>query len=141
MSQEQDTFSDEEVPLRYYLTVLLRKWWVVASVLTVTVASAMAFSLFQQVPDVYSTQTKLLVVAPISERLVAEQIGGSPLQGANFPVGTLSTLATASDLLQTIIVDLDLRELDTGLPLVFERLADMMTATVTAGGARVLAPP
>lgn len=133
MTQETDTFPDEEFPLRHYLSVLLRKWWVVAFVVAVTVASAMIFSLFQQVPEIYGTQTKLLVVAPVSERLVAEQIGGSPLQGANFSVETLSTLATASDLLQTIIVELDLRELDTGLPLVYERLAGMMTATVATG--------
>ena len=147
MSQERDTLVEEGTSLRDYLIALLQKWWVVASIFGITVAAVAVIS--SSMPDVYETETKLFIVAPVSERLLAEQPVGegggrlNPVLGTNLSVDTLSALATASDLLQTIIADLDLHNSTGGPFWPVERLASMMTphaATAGRGGAQTTLP-
>ena len=58
-----------------------------------------------QTADVFEAQTRLLIVAPLSERLVGQQSEGplSPVLATNLSDGTLATLATSNDLLLNII--------------------------------------
>ena len=66
-----------------------------------------------QTADVFEAQTRLLIVAPLSERLVGQHSEGplSPVLATNLSDGTLATLATSNDLLLNIIETLDLRVL------------------------------
>lgn len=56
--------------------------------------------------------------------------GPAPVASTTLSVETLATLATANDLLQKIIVELDLRVEETGLPLAIEELAGMLNSEV-----------
>ena len=138
MSQEQVVFIEDEIPLREYILVPLRKWWVVVSVLGFTLAAAWVFVLQQ--PEVYQARTKLLIVAPVSEQLLGHETNAqdneslNPLVGRNLSVETLSALATANDLIQKIIVELDLRDSSTGRHWGVERLAGMMNPEVQTAG-------
>jgi capsular polysaccharide biosynthesis protein len=114
-----------DIALREYLLVLIRKWWIVAGVVVVTVAAVWLFGrLLPPAPAVYEARTKLLIVAPLSEKLIGP--GANPLAGASLSVETLSALATANDSLQRIIAELDLRDSVTGRPWALEQLAAMM---------------
>ena len=56
--------------------------------------------------------------------------GPAPVASTTLSVETLATLATANDLLQKIIVELDLRVEETGRPLAIEELAGMLNSEV-----------
>jgi uncharacterized protein involved in exopolysaccharide biosynthesis len=107
LTQERDAFPDEGISLREYLLVLLRKWWVVGGVVVFTVAATWAVARLQPNVPQYEARTKLLIVAPVSERLIGQSVTAqsqnvkvqNPFTGASLSVETLSALATANDLL------------------------------------------
>jgi uncharacterized protein involved in exopolysaccharide biosynthesis len=114
---------------------------VVVGVLVVTVGAALAITILKPHIPEYQARTKLLIVAPVSERLLGQQKdrqnpqGLNPLGGTALSVETLSALATANDLLQRIIAELNLRDPGTGRPWAVEQLAFMIKPKVeTAGG-------
>jgi uncharacterized protein involved in exopolysaccharide biosynthesis len=138
---QRDTIADEEIDLRKYLLVLVRKWWVVLIVLVITTGAAVVLSRLQ--PEEFQTQTQLLIVARISERLISERSNPGesksdtiPAVGISLSVETLRNLAKANDLLADIIRDLDLRNEVTGRYIAVESLAGIMDAKaeVTQGG-------
>ena len=94
--------SDVENALRRSFAILLRMWWVVVLVFAVTFGTSYA-NLVDQA-DTYVARTKLLIIAPASERMLGE--AGAPV--LSLSVGTLSALATANDLMQATISDLAL---------------------------------
>ena len=56
MNDQRDLFiSNDDVSLGDYLVVLLRKWWVVASIFIIAVAASIL--LVQRMPDVYEART------------------------------------------------------------------------------------
>jgi uncharacterized protein involved in exopolysaccharide biosynthesis len=142
LSIERDTLHDGELPVREYLLVLLRRWWIVAGVVVVTVAAAwLIVRLLPSAPAIYEARTKLLITAPVSERLLGQQDSNAKIGGGlkSVPVPTLSletlsTLATANDLLERVISELDLRDPATGRPWPVEQLAGMMNAKVATAG-------
>jgi uncharacterized protein involved in exopolysaccharide biosynthesis len=138
--QQRDTFADEEINLREYLLVLVRKWWVVGGVFVFTVGATWAVtSLFPKGSE-YEARTKLLIMAPLTERLLGQREQGqkqplsNPFGGTSLSVETLSALATANDLLQRIIGELDLKDTNTGRPWAVETLAGMMKPKVETAG-------
>jgi capsular polysaccharide biosynthesis protein len=142
---------DEEIHLREYLLVLVRRWWVLVGILVVTVGATWAITgLIPHIPQ-YEARTKLLILANVSERLLGQQEGNpkNPVELKSVPVPvlsveTLSALAAASDLLQTIIAELDLRDPATGRPWAVETLGSMMNPkveTANRGGASAAALP
>lgn len=140
MNQQGDPLiSNDDVSLGDYVVVLLRKWWVVASVFIIAVVASILF--VQRMPDIYSARTKLLIVTPVSERLITDRsisedrLPINPFLGTNLSVDTLSALGTANDLLQTIISELDLKNPSTGNPWAVERLASMISVKVETAGA------
>ena len=88
-----------------------------------------------QTADVFEAQTRLLIVAPLSERLVGQQSEGplSPVLATNLSDGTLATLATSNDLLLNIIETLDLRDQRTGRLWGVENLAGRLSPRVDDG--------
>lgn len=152
MGQERSMLPNDELPVREYLLAILRKWWLVAGVVVVTVAAAWLFGqLRPQAPDMYEARTKLLITTPVSERLLGQQEGNpknpgelKPVPVPTLSVETLSALATANDLLQTIIAELNLRDPATSRPWAVETLASMMkpkVETASRGGASAAALP
>jgi uncharacterized protein involved in exopolysaccharide biosynthesis len=142
MSLERDTLHEGELPVREYLLVLVRRWWIVAGVVVVTVAAAWFIGRLQPAaPAIYEARTKLLITAPVSERLLGQQESNPKTSGAlksvpvpTLSVETLSALATANDLLQRIISELELRDPATGRPWPVEQLAGMIKAKVETAG-------
>ena len=138
MSYEGEYPIDEEIEFKDYLFVLIQRWWVVVSVFILIVGGTVIY--LSSLPDVYEARTKLLIVAPISERLITDKTEGddrlpiNPFLGTNLSVGTLSALGTANDLLQLIISDLDLRDNSTQQLWAVERLASMITVSVETAG-------
>jgi uncharacterized protein involved in exopolysaccharide biosynthesis len=126
---------DEEIPLREYLLVFLRMWWVILIVFVIVTGAAVAYIRLQ--PQLYQTQTQLLIVARVSERLTGERINpgqgnpgiiSNPAVGASLSVETLRNLAKANDLLADVIRALDLRNEVTGQSMAVESLAKIMDA-------------
>ena len=131
MSQEPGASTDREFVLRDYITIVIRKWWVVLPVFVATVATVAFFS-----PDeaqVYEARTRLLIVAPVSERLLGQQVELplSPIVLTNLSSDTLNTLATANDLVQNIIQELDLRDAATDNLWGVHRVAAMLDPEVS----------
>ena len=83
--------------------ILVMKWWVIVLVFLAAIVVSVALWLVQDDPDpVYEATTKLLIVAPISDRILSqsESEAGSVL-GPGLSVDTILDLATAKDLYQT----------------------------------------
>ncbi len=134
MTERPDESRSDEWDLLGLLAIVVRKWWVVVIVFAATVAVALFQDRKDEVvpPPVYEARTKLLIVASVSERILS-QTEGAEKRVAGLSVKTLSSLATANDLLQVVITDLDLR-VASGRPLPVENLAGMIsTEAVTAG--------
>jgi uncharacterized protein involved in exopolysaccharide biosynthesis len=142
VSRERYTVTEGDIAVREYLLVLIRKWWIVAGVVVVTVvATEFIGRLLPDAPNMYEARTKLLISAPVSERLLGQQESNPKNPGAlksvpvpTLSVETLSALATANDLLQKIISELDLRDPATGRPWPVEELAAMMKPKVETAG-------
>lgn len=142
MSQYRDTFPEDVFPFREYILVPVRYWYVVVAVFAIVMILASVFP--RSSPDVFETQTKLLIVPPISERLITAQApvserliaqqAGAQVAGTNLSVETLLALATASDLLQLVIIELDLNDPTSGLPWPAEQLAGKMSPEAEAAG-------
>jgi uncharacterized protein involved in exopolysaccharide biosynthesis len=141
-----------DIAVREYLLVLIRKWWLVVGVVVVTVAAVWLYGRLQPpAPAVYEARTKLLILSPVSERLLSQQEGNPknpgelrPVPVPTLSVETLLALATANDLLQTIISELSLLDPAMGRPWAVEDLASMMNAkveTASRGGASAAALP
>lgn len=132
MNQDTRTFVNEEFPLQDYLLIILRKWWVIVSVTAASLLLIWIISSRQ--PDVFEARVKLLIVNPVSSQLFQNPEGGTSElnlhSGIRLSVDTLSSLATAKDLLQKVIASADLRDVNTGNPLAVEVLTRMMTPTV-----------
>lgn len=118
----------DEIDVRRYLSVLMRWWWVVVSIFGISVGAAAVISLRQ--PDIYEARSKLLIVAPVSERVIADQ----PVLGTSLSVDTVSALASAKDLLQKIIISLNLRDPVDGRFWAVERLEKMLKPAVETAG-------
>lgn len=132
---------EEDVPLREYLLVLIHKWYLVVGTLLLVLAIAVVLPYLR--PQVFEARTKLLIVAPLSERVLGQGGDTQNVAGANLSLGTLSVLATSNDLLEKIIAELDLRDPTTGRPWAPERLAHMMNPTVetaSQGGSQTTIP-
>ncbi len=103
---------EPEAGLLDYLVVLARKWWVVAATVVVATVVAVFYSLGLQ--DQFEARTQLLMVPRISEQLLVPRISDAPVDsrelinpvGASLSADTLSTLATANDLMADIIEEL-----------------------------------
>jgi uncharacterized protein involved in exopolysaccharide biosynthesis len=111
---------------------------VVAAVFVVIVGAALLYALSME--DTYEARTKLLIVAPVSGRLIEDLQDGeerlqiNPFLGTNLSVETLSALGKANDLLQNIITRLNFRDEATGRPWSVERLAKMIEVSVETVG-------
>ncbi len=118
MAQDQTRFEEEDIDLRRYITIVIKKWWVVLSVFLLFVA--LAFTYTSRLPDIYEARTKVLILSPVSERLLGnegtpgDRLPINPFLGSKISVDTLSSLGTANDLLQDIIQRLGLRASATG---------------------------
>ena len=118
---------DIESAVRNAVLIVFRKWWVVVLVVAVTVGVPSLFS--ARTVATYEARTKLLIIAPASEQLLGE--GGAPV--LNLSVETLSALATANDLMQAIINELDLAD-SARRPWAVESLAGMLDPEVELSG-------
>lgn len=124
----------ETVPVREYARLFLSRWWVVASVVAVVMVAAFLLSLRKTAQ--YEVQTKLLIIPRVSASLANGQFGNVQAEslGQTLSVETLSTLATARDLMRDIIAGLGLVDAATSEPWRVERLAPMLTPQVETGG-------
>jgi uncharacterized protein involved in exopolysaccharide biosynthesis len=152
VSRERYTVPEGDIAVREYLLILIRKWWLVAGVVVVTVGAVWLYGRLQpRAPAVYEARTKVLIVASVYERLLGQQEGNpknpgelKPVPVPTLSVETLLALATANDLLRTIITDLSLQDPTTGRPLAVETLASMMkpkVETASRGGTSAAALP
>ena len=119
--------SDVENALRRSFAILLRMWWVVVLVFAITFGAS--YASWSPAADTYVARTKLLIIAPASERILGE--AGAPV--LSLSAATLSELATANDLMQAIISDLSLVD-GAGRPWAVESLAGMLDAEVALSG-------
>lgn len=124
----------ETVTLREYVRLFLSRWWVIAGVVAVVVLAAFLLSLRETAQ--YEVQTKLLIIPRVSASLTGGQSGGVQGEslGETLSVETLSTLATARDLMRDIIAELGLVDAATSEPWKVERLAPMLAPQVATGG-------
>ena len=130
---ENSRFPDQDASLGQYLVPLIRKWWIIVIVLGLTLLLAAAFSRWSDSAGIYEARTRLLIVVPISERIIGES-GGGPDSVTRLSIDTLSALVAANDLLETIITKLGLHDSE-GEPWDPTRLADMMESEIeTADG-------
>jgi len=119
---------DHDAALQYYLALLVRKWWVVAVVFALTLGVAMGASRLADSTSVYEARTRLLIVDPVSNRIIGEPGDGTnPL--SSLSIDTLSALVAANDLLETVITTLDLRDTE-GQPLSPKALGSMMESEI-----------
>ncbi len=126
-------FLEQDAAIGHYLAPLLRKWWVVAVVFGLTLLLAAAFSRWSDSTEIYEARTRLLIVVPVSERIIGES-GGGPNSVTRLSIDTLSALVAANDLLEAVIVKLGLHDSE-GEPWDPTRLADMMESEIeTADG-------
>ena len=139
MKSERDVFIGDEINIREYLLAVLGKWYLVVSVLAVLIAIAWLFPRLRPEVPQYEARTKLLIVAPVSGGLLGEDRAGAV---TNLSIETLSSLATANDLLQKIILEETLiTEEPASHPLTIEELAGMLdpeVVTASHGGAPLL---
>ena len=118
MTQDQEHFLDGGIDVGAYIAILLRKWWVVLSVFLLVVGFAFLNNVRQ--PDVYEARTRVLILSPVSERLLAnegtpgDRLPINPFLGSKISVDTLSALGASNDLLGEIIERLGLRGLPAG---------------------------
>ena len=112
--------------------ILVIRWWVIIVVILAVFVVTIASWSVQDDPDpVYESTTKLLLVAPVSDRdlaLAVEEEGGVPVPGLSFD--TILDLATATDLYQSIIDSLDLTNSE-GSPISVADLDVLITSSVS----------
>ena len=87
-------FLEQDAAIGHYLAPLLRKWWVVAVVFGLTLLLAAAFSRWSDSTEIYEARTRLLIVVPVSERIIGES-GGGPNSVTRLSIDTLSALVAA----------------------------------------------
>ncbi len=121
MSSNISSTTPEEISLRDSLHDLVQKWWLILGVLVACVALAFIATSFT--PKEYEARTRLLIVPRVQQTLLGNELS----------VEALSTLATARDLMRSIIAELNLKE-NTGEPWSVEKLAMMLTPTVETAG-------
>ena len=110
--------------------MLWHKWWLILAAVLVVSAVALVTSSPPANP-LYETRTRLLLVTPVSESIIAQRLGSNGILSTNsMSSDALSSLATANDLLQRIISGLDLRDEGSAEVWGVERLGRMITATV-----------
>ena len=132
--REQIDDGDIDIDIRTYFIVLVRKWWVVLSVFSLAIA--LAFTYTSSLPDIYEARTKVLILSPVSERLLGDEgtpgdrLPINPFLGSKISVDTLSSLGTANDLLQDIIERLGLRVSATGDLWSVEQLRSIISISV-----------
>ena len=136
-----------DADLRHYLTLLIRRWWIIAAVYALTVLLALAFGDWSS-SEVYEARTRLLIIDPISDRVIGDGGSAEPNPLTRLSMDTLLALVRANDLLESVIVKLDLRDSEkepwsaTGLAAMLESEIDrssgetyvpLLTTTVRAG--------
>ena len=145
MAQERDQYVVDDIDVKRYLGILLRKWYVVLSAFLVFLALATMYN--SRLPDLYEARTKVLILSPVSERLLGnegtpgDRLPINPFLGSKISVDTLSSLGTANDLLQDIIQQLGLRESSTGELWSVERLRGIISVRIeNPGGSQAALP-
>ena len=130
MNEESATLINVGNIVRFYVNIVVRKWWVVVPVFVAALGTAVFFT--PRTADVFETQARLLIVAPLSERLVGQQSEGhlNPVLATNLSDETLAALATANDLLLNIIETLALQDQGTGRLWGVESLAGRLSPRV-----------
>ena len=113
-------------------SILVNKWWVVVVVFLAAIAVAFALSAVQDNPEpVYEATTKVLVVAPISDRVLGQaDQGDGTTSTPGLSIDTIHSLATAKDLYQGIIDNLELTDAGGG-PTSVETLAGLISSSVS----------
>lgn len=124
MIEEANKSDLQSNPIRDYLVVAFRYWWLIAAVFTTFVILSILYA--SRPSDYYEARARLLIVPRFSERIGAS---GVDLSGE-----TLSRLATASDLLDQVINELDLKNPTTGSPWSVESLSARMDPQVETAG-------
>ena len=126
-------FPDQDASLGQYLVPLIRKWWIIVIVLGLTLLPAAAFFRWSDSAEIYEARTRLLIVVPVSERIIGES-GGGPDSVTRLSIDTLSALVAANDLLETVIKKLGLHD-SGGEPWDPTRLANMMESEIETADA------
>ena len=116
---------EDGITLRDYAAAIISKWWVIVLILVATLVTAVVVS--SQLPSQYRVRTQLLLIARTSEDLTSMSKVGTALS-----VDTLSNLALANDLLETIIQTLNRDNPGSANPSSVEVLAEMMNMDITA---------
>ena len=126
--------SSDEVSLENYVFVILRKWWIIVAVLTVSIAFTV-FTAPSEPADLYEARIKILLIDPVSERIASPETNNilSVFRSSISP-SILASLGTAGDLLEQIITKLNLRDSNTGLPWSVETLSSLMSVDIQKSG-------
>jgi hypothetical protein len=136
MTEPPNETTDLELDLFGMLGILLDKWWVVVLVFSAIMAVAIATWAVRDDPKpVYEATTKLLIETPLSYPSVLNEVGTVLSPGLS--VSTILELATATDLYQSIINQLELTNSE-GQPISVATLSSLITTTVTADDTEVL---
>ena len=134
MTDPLNESSDLGLDLFGMLGVLIDKWWVIALVFSAVMAIAIAQWALRDNPNpVYEATTKLLIVAPVSDPVL------TPVSSSGLSVDTVLSLATATDLYQSIINQIELTNSE-GQPISVETLSSLITTTVTVPDTEGLFP-
>jgi hypothetical protein len=133
MTTKPEFSPDDTWDIGGFFLILMRMWWVVLTVLTATLLVALALWLVRDESEpVYKASTSVMVVIPVSASgLVLSQPASDdgPEFVTNLSVDTLTDLASAKDLLQIIIDEINL-ENDAGAPISVDTLDSLMDTTV-----------
>ena len=124
--------TEPQLDLFSLFVILVKRWWVVVIVFLAAIAVALASWSVQDDPlPEYEARTSLLIVTPVSYRVPNQE--STQEVRADTPrlsVDTILSLATAKDLYQNIIDDLDLTDAD-GAPISVDGLAKLMHSSVS----------
>ena len=145
MVAEPRQYSYDDLNLSSYLNPLLQYWWICLAVFLVIVMLGVVQ--VNRQPDIYEARTKVLILSPVSERLLGDEgtpgnrLPINPFLGSKISVDTLASLGTANDLLQDIIERLGLRASATGELWSVERLRSIISVRIeNPGGAQASLP-
>src|SRR5262245_44724239 len=131
MTSNTAAVDSQEISFRDSLHDLTKKWWLVAGVTLFAIIAAILLISIQG--QKYEARTRVLIV-PRNIQTVQNETTSNPVTaGPELSVEALSTLATARDLMQAIIVKLNLKD-SNGNYWPVERLAMMISPTVETAG-------
>ena len=114
MNPGSPTRDEDEVDLRDYTIIVLRKWWLVSAILAMVFVVTWVTKPGVSIP-IYETIDKTMLVATRSDTLIGRTIiGGSDLLPASVTMDSLLKLGTGNNLMMAIIASRGLNDPSTG---------------------------